>query len=629
MTLISDSEPHVAPVAIAGLLLAARTRLEELGLPHPSVAEILEATRATRSRAYEVRDDISALLAGLVRPPGRPRVAPDPPQGDRSGSITRAILRFVMDHPGCVDGGSERRRYHDGFRHRVLELRREHGDLDLPVFAGAVGVPVGTVEDWLRAGNGGHRPAAGSAPPTSQPSQPATEPDAKITKIETVLHAWRGWHGDFTSFCDHVRHHHRLEIGNSLISQILFEHGERKPARRGRRNSDEDALRGTFETFFPGAQWVGDGKEVAVILDGERFTYNFELNVDAFSGAWVGTSVRDTEDAQAVVEAFEHGIETTGAAPIGLLLDNRPSNLTPEVDEALGDTLRTRATAYRPQNKAHVEGGFGLFAQAAPELALHTDDRRELGRQLVALVVVLFARILNHRPCRDRDGKSRAELYQQPITDEQREQAQLALRERLRKQERARRTREARVDPDVRRILDQAFERLDLLDPERRLRNAIACYQVSDIVDGIAIFDGKRNRGSLPDGVDARYLLGIVRNLDHLHESDAITEAMIRWRLEARDILLQPLVTERDQVLQRDSDAALPAFVDYALDSDRTIDRDFWLQAAGDLINSRPDADRRDLLRDAARRIHATFAIPTRDRSVAERVLARLVFPIS
>jgi len=626
VTLVSESEPAVAPVAIAGLLLAARTRLQELELPRPSVAEVLEATGATRSRSYQVRDDISALLADLVRPPGRPRVEREPPADDRGGAITREILRFVMDHPGCVCGGSQRRHYHDSFRHRVLELRREHGDLDLAVFAEAVGVPQGTVEDWLRAGRGdrsGVRSAASA-------SQPATGPDAKVVTVETVLHAWREWHGDFTSFCDHVRQQHRLQLGNSMISQILFAHGERTPARRaGRRSSDEDALRGTFETFFPGAQWVGDGKEIAVILDGERFTYNFELDVDAASGAWVGTSVRDAEDAEAVVEAYQQGIETTGAPPIGLLLDNRPSNHTPEVDEALVDTMRTRATEGRPQNKAHVEGAFGLFTQTAPELALRTDDRRELGRQLVALVVVLFARILNHRPRRDRGGKSRAELYQQPVTDEQREEARRALRERLRKQERARRTREARLDAGVRQLLDDAFERLQLLDPERHFRGAIACYKVDDIVDGIAIFEGKRSRGTLPDGVDARYLLGIVRNLDHVHLSNSITEALLRRRLEARDIMLQPLVDKRDEILQRETDDPLLSFVDHALDSDRAIDLSFWLQAAADLINSQPDADRPDLFRDAARRIHATFAVPPRDRFAAERVLVRLVWPIS
>jgi hypothetical protein len=49
-----------------------------------------------------------------------------------------------------------------------------------------------------------------------------------------------------------------------------------------------------------------------------------------------------------------------------------------------------------------------------------------------------------------------------------------------------------------------------LTDPERHVRDAIACYSRDAIVDAIAIFSGKRTAATLPDGVDARYLLGIV-----------------------------------------------------------------------------------------------------------------------
>jgi hypothetical protein len=212
VTLITDFRPDFPPSAIAGLLLAARTRQAELGLPHPSVPQILEATGATRSRAYEVRDDILAELPGLVRRPGRPRSSPDaePIDDDHAGAVTRELLRFVMEHPGCVRSGSMRRRYSDVFRHRVLDLRREHADLDLAVFAEAVAVPVGTVEDWLRAGCAEPRQGSSGEPPNSP--DPTEAPDARIAIIETVLHAWRSWHGDLTGFCEHVRHHHRLPI---------------------------------------------------------------------------------------------------------------------------------------------------------------------------------------------------------------------------------------------------------------------------------------------------------------------------------------------------------------------------------------------------------------------------------
>jgi hypothetical protein len=70
-----------------------------------------------------------------------------------------------------------------------------------------------------------------------------------------------------------------------MIAQILFVHGERTPKRRGGRSRDEHALRGAFETFFPGAQWVGDGKTLEILIDGEVLRVNLELVVDAATDA--------------------------------------------------------------------------------------------------------------------------------------------------------------------------------------------------------------------------------------------------------------------------------------------------------------------------------------------------------
>ena len=445
-----------------------------------------------------------------------------------------------------------------------------------------------------------------------------------------MLEAWRGWHGDFTSFCEHVSLHLRLEgFGDTTISSILFAHGERRPERGGGRSRDEDAIRRTFLTFFPNAQWVGDGTEVVVTIDGQEHHLNLELVVDTFSDAFVGTSVRDTEDAQAVVEAFAHGVATTGQEPLALLLDNRPSNHTDEVGEGAGDTLTMRSTAGRGQSKAHVEGAFGLFSQYLPPLILETDDPRELARNFLRIVAETVARVLNRRPRRDRSGKSRVDLNRQPVTDEEREAARKELEERLRKQEAAWAAREARTDPETRQLLDSAFDELGLLDPGRFFRRAIACYPLNTIVDGIAVFKGKRRACTLPERADARYLLGIVRNLHHVHESNAITLALLEERLHARDALLLALVAERDSILGDEAETPLLAFVDRTLAAHRAIDRIFWIHAAAAFISGRPEHDRPDLFRTAARRIHATFHATRQLRSSSERLLLRAIWPIS
>jgi hypothetical protein len=185
----------------------------------------------------------------------------------------------------------------------------------------------------------------------------------------------------------------RVPFGRSLLAQILEVYGLRLRARRPGRSPDEIALRGTFDTFFPGAQWVGDGKTVTVVIGQESLHVTLELITDTKSGTFVGLSVHDSEDSTAIVEAFGNGVSATGAPPLALLLDNRPSNHTPEVDAVLQGALRIRATPERPQNKAHAEGAFGLFAQTVPPLVLDTAlDQSSLVRQLVLLVATTWAR---------------------------------------------------------------------------------------------------------------------------------------------------------------------------------------------------------------------------------------------
>ena len=634
--LVHDQQPAVTPNVAAGLFLAARSLSSALApdLPMPGASQIVAATGATRSRAYELCQLLLSLLPTLSRPPGRPPRREPAPEGVVA-ELRGELLRFIMQHPGCVHVSPKRLRYAECFRCFVLELRQRHAEQSLRDFAEALCIPPGTIEDWLRPGRlevttEPPSEAASDRRPTTTEQPELDEPDVESIQIQTVLSAWSTWHGDFGSFCEHVRTEHRLPFGKTLIAQILFTHGERIPKRRPGRSRDEQAVRGTFETFFPGAQWVGDGKQLEVVVDGEVFHPNLELVVDACSGAAVGIDVRDAEDGPAVIAALEHGVETTGERPLALLLDNKPSNHTDEVDAALGETMRLRSTPGRAQNKAHVEGAFGLFAQTVPPIELRTHDPAQLARTVAWLMALTFFRVLNRRPRRDRDGLSRIELYEQHVTPQQREAARAALQERLRKQRLAQETRTARLDPVTRKLLDDAFARLELLDPERHFRDAIACYPLDAIVDAIAIFDGKRTAGTLPEGVDARYLLGIVRNLHHCHEAEPITAALVRERLAARDLLLQPLLHEHDAILARaagEPGLALDAIVDQLTKAERAIDRSFWLDAAVALF-PRDDQQRVSLSRRAARRIHAAFRVPPRQRSELTRSLLRRLWPL-
>ena len=613
------------PAWLAGVLLLGRALGEPRGLLCAPVDAIIEATGASKSRAYEVAGELAAALPELVRAPGRPPKQQPAASPDEGAQVTRAVLAYVMKHPGCVDRGAERQRYGEDFRRFVLELWVEHSALGLDAFAEAASVPLGTLKDWLRG------PAGESEAPSKDAPAPTSTEAVETLQVQTVLDAWTRWSGSFLDFCKHVQRDLHVPFGRDLVRRILATHGKRKPARREGRSPDELALRGAFRTWFPGAQWVGDGMQVPIVVDGKRFVFNVELDVDAYAGAFVGASVRDTEDSAAVIEAFQGGVATTGAAPLALLLDNKPSNHAPDVDAALGDTIRIRATPERAQNKAHVEGGFGLFSQVLPPLVVDTSQpKHELARGLLGLIVEVWARATNHRPRKDRQGRSRIELYSDEPTQEQLEQARQELRELAERQERARRTLQARRRPEVLALLDDYFTRLELLDPQRHIRVTIAGYPKDAIVDGLLIFDAKRRANTLPDGADARYLLGIVKNITAKTEGEILAETLYRGRMEIRDRFLAPLRAERE-ALRAEPDVlrVLRTCVEKALDTTSNLERTFWLDAIVETLRDHAGGDRERLYLHAARLIQATYTIPALERHDAVRYVADKLVPLT
>lgn len=613
----SDASP-VAPALVAALLLAANPFLAALGLPHPTAADILGATGAGKSRAYELCAQLLAILPGLLRPPGRP-IAPRPAPVDTS-AITLEAYAFLRAHPGAAISNKTRHTYSDGFRRFILDLAERHADLDRGLFAEAIGVPLDTLKDWL------DRPV----PPAQLAPAAPTEDDALTNaQIASVAAAWRRWDGPFSVFCTFVRADLAIAFGDTLVGRILNVETGRRPKRRPGRSADEKAMRKALISFFAGGQWFEDGSPITLTVNGRRFTFNWELLVDGFSGALVGCSVRPEEDAIAVVTAFEDAVATTGVPPLALNTDNYAANHAPEVVHALGNTLHIRTTLGRPQTDAPVEGAFGLFQQTAPPLVVSGGTDEELARAILTVILTVYCRATNHRPRDDRRGRSRVQLYadEQP-TDEQIAVAKAALEERRRLQELAFQTRQTRLDPVVRALLDEVFERLGFDDPTGNVKDAIARYPYNAVVAGIATFEGKRDARRLPPDAGPRYLLGIVRNISERDEGLAIAEHLWRLRLAAHDAALVGLDDARRATVGTTGEQ-LRTFIDRALADDGPLVRSFWLAATADLLHSTPEGHRHALFVSATRRIEATFRVDRLDRQAAVRFLAEHVLQVA
>jgi len=592
--------------------------LQHHQLPCPTATAVLQATGASRTTAYKVKALVEQSLPGLLRPPGRPPAPPPAVELADRLKLAHKVRDFLFAHPGCVSSG-QRNEYSERFHLFVLELT-EDTNLPYEVVAEETGVPLGTLKDWMR----GERPEV-------QSTKLATAKGPVKSRIQTVLNAWDHWDGTLTDFVAHVQFDLRVPFSRNTIQDLLHSHGVHIPKRR-KRDPDASAGRGSFETFFANAQWVGDGTELVVQLAGKSFKINLELLVDTDTGAFVGASVRPTEDSTAVTNAFADGVATAGDSPIALLLDNKPSNHGQAVGEALGDTLLLRSRPFVPTDKPHVEGAFGLFKREAPDLVLKGSTLQELAAEVARLMVITWARAANHRPRLDREGKSRVDLFRgaEP-SEEDKARAREALRERQRKQERARETRARRQDPIAKAALDKAFERLGLEDPQRHLRTAIASWPLHAILEGIAVFEGKKKAKTLPDGVDGRYLRGIVKNIAQEHEGWEIAEALLRERLSARDAMLTHLGLKRDMLEEEaeSTEALIKRYIELAMAERRGIDRTFWLLTTADVIRAELEADHVALLRLGARRIHATYSVPHAECLAATRLLFAKVLPVS
>lgn len=153
---------------------------------------------------------------------------------------------------------------------------------------------------------------------------------------------------------------------------------------------------------------------------------------------------------------------------------------------------------------------------------------------------------------------------------------------------------------------------------------------IDTILAGLAIFRGKKEAGTLPEGVDIRYLEGIVRHTTWEDEGMATARALLRERLLARDAVLTSLRARRRLVERRhrERESLRRALVDLALEAPRRLDQAWWLEALAEHIRTEKEAAWPRLFRQPARRIHTRRRCLEHTRERLVRHLAAEVFPL-
>jgi len=604
-----------------------------------SVDDTLKRIGGSRSQAFEMRKRLKNLFPNVQRRPGRPshQAAKKEPQ-DPLMAIMEACFNYSVRHPGSICVKEERTSYSEGYRRFVIQLAGPNGlakDVPLVDLARASQVPEGTLKNWLHPrppgpGKGAHKEQhetgqqdkateeSQKSPPSSREQasseHPTVSETVKDVHLRQLFTLWDNWNGTFVDFCRMATKEHRLPFTTTFIGDALEAAGLRTRSRRKKEQAPWTAR--TFRSHFPGAQWLGDGTSIAVRHLGQVFVFNVEYLHDVASDAGMGFHISDAEDEQALIEAIEAGVKTAaGVLPLALTLDNRPSNHTPAVEEALGETLLLRSTPGRPQSKAPIEGAFGLFQQSIPPLHLQGRSARDVARSHLHAVMTAWFRGRNGRPRKRLGGLSPLQAYHEAApTPEEIQRAMSELRERQRRQEKALTTLQARRDPVRLRLLAEGLAELGIHDPKGSLATTLARYSREAIVYGLATFRTKQERGTLPVDADHRYLAGIIRNDHEKRHLLEFSEHLFQQRVRLHDFSLEPLTRLADRIRATKTISELPqSFVSLALQADFEIDFRYWTRAAADALAALPREQRPALYQHLCRLIASSFRTP-RDR---------------
>lgn len=618
MTVTAKPVRDKPSVRAAVLLLAIKVgrHLNLEALPTTATAAI-DAAGVSRSQAYEVLARLEACADDLFDGAGRPAAQWLPL--DKSFELCAAVRDFLIEHPGAVTKTGQRHQFHDSFRAFVVGMFAPGGMADgIPVekAAAALGVPFGTLKDWLCT--------VSDPPPRREPSSRSPSVPVSVPDLATIQLEYADWQGTLSSFCTYVRDELGMDYGRTFITSVLVLSGLHRPKAR---QLDVQApwSRGTYQTLFPGVQWLGDGTLVKLDINGFVFPFNLEAIVDTATSATVGIHVSSAEDVEAVRGAYAHGlISTDGQCPLSLMLDNKPCNHSQQVESGCPGATILHSTPGRGQAKAAVEGSFGLFQQGCPDLVIRGDSVEDVAKDIVRLVVTAWCIGRNGRPRRKLGGLSPAQLYQSyNASDEDLAKAHALILRLKDKEQQAAQTRLRRADPARLSILHDALVELGIDDPEDRIAASLAGYALPAILQGIAIFKSLRAMGNVPaDAEPHRYLGGIIRNLDHRTRTQNMSDELLKLRLKHSAMLRETFSQELQSLLDRTTAQSRPgAALDQALRSKTLFAYRYWSIRTAEFLSQLDPVTAVTTYRHLTRIVAAHFSIPLERR---EDIISRL-----
>ncbi|MGH7493091.1 MAG: hypothetical protein ACREOO_11925 [bacterium] len=495
---------------IAGIIAMAKMFAKELSLnlnaPMKAIAEQLDVNR---TYVYEAQDRLTAHLMSLLETgPGRPaHVNVPPPVRSRNDQLTIDVLRYRAEHPGAVVEHATHKNYSDAFKYFILNRYDQECEVSTQEeFASAAEIALDTLRTWLA------QDRAPLLPENAVPKPKAIIPVDATEIVRAIVQRFEAWEGSTRDFMSHTAK--ELGLRANQIKRVLCIVGMLSlPKRRTYR------YRGSTVQLAPGTMLVTDGKEISIHLTSsqEHRKLNWQAMIDQNTGTDVGFAITPNENADGIKRALDAALSCMGGqAPAAILCDNKPCY----DDAALQQKIKPicdviKATPGRPENKAIGEGSFSLFEQRVGKICLNDSSKPALIQSAVHEIIRTYTATTNHVPRAEFDGKSRAQVLLEYVSDPRQQAKDQAFLKRLKTQHQRPFSRCAQPDPRSRELLDEAFTRFGLLpkDSSGNLRAFLSEFEPAAIKAASAIFRARQERGKIKTPWAHRYLVKLIRNL--------------------------------------------------------------------------------------------------------------------
>lgn len=221
---------------------------------------------------------------------------------------------------------------------------------------------------------------------------------------QAIMTAWNGASDHARQTLDHFwshlgRYHQQLKISREEMRQTLINLGLKYP--RGPKIKDEGAT--VKRPFTPHTLWEGDGKQMNIIINGEKFSYCWYAFCEQKTTLLVGATVGATESSDTFLSALRNGHEKAGFYAIGILIDNRLCDADLSAVRTFCQKhhiILVRTFPGNSKSNGNIENNFSVFERHVGDIHISGKNNGEIAQSIAQVVSEVFTQQRNHSPRR-------------------------------------------------------------------------------------------------------------------------------------------------------------------------------------------------------------------------------------